>query len=300
MSKKHFPRAGGNAFVQTFYNDYGAPTTGDVYWVNSATGTDATTWGRSPEAPYASIAFAVANCTANNGDVVYVMPNHTETLVGAAQVSFTIAGVAVRGMGKGRQRPVVNYTTAAAASFDINAAGCSVDNLTFTPIGVAAVTAAVNVKAADFTITNCEFELANSTNQAALGILTTNAANRMIVQNCWFHGTNNAGTAAAIQIVGGTDLQLVNNIMQGAYTASIGGINQVTTTTVNCIVQFNYIQNFTASATKAMVFTSSSTGQISDNCMQILSGTAPITGAAMSWVGCNYYSATIATAGTLI
>jgi hypothetical protein len=34
--------------------------------------------------------------------------------------------------------------------------------------------------------------------------------------------------------------------------------------------------------------------------MQVLTGTAPIVGAAMSWVGRNYYAATIATAGTLI
>ena len=43
-----------------------------------------------------------------------------------------------------------------------------------------------------------------------------------------------------------------------------------------------------------------STGQISGNQMQILSGTAPITGDAMAWVGNNYYAAAIATAGTLI
>lgn len=47
-------------------------------------------------------------------------------------------------------------------------------------------------------------------------------------------------------------------------------------------------------------FAAGSTGMISDNRMQILSGTAPITAAGMSWVGGNYYAAALATAGTLI
>jgi hypothetical protein len=50
-----------------------------------------------------------------------------------------------------------------------------------------------------------------------------------------------------------------------------------------------------------MVFTASSTGQIAGNAMQILGGgTAPITGAAMSWVGPDYYASTIATGSTLV
>jgi hypothetical protein len=116
----------------------------------------------------------------------------------------------------------------------------------------------------------------------------------------WFHGTNNAGNTSAITIVGGTDIQIVQNTFFGAYTSGIGAINQITTTTVNCRVYDNTIQNYTASNTKAMVFTSASTGQIGSNKMQILSGTAPITGAAMSWTGGNSYAATIATAGTAI
>lgn len=302
MSKANFNRSGGNSRVTAFYSDPGLPTTGDVYYVNSVTGTDSTGYGRSPDNPYASIAFAVANCTASNGDVVYVMPLHVETVIAAAGVTFTKAGVSVRGMGTGRSRPVVNYTTAIAASFDIGSANCSVDNIVFTPIGFDAITAAVNISAAGVSITNCEFELANATNQAVLGILTTAAANRLLIQNCWFHGTVDAGTTAAITIVGGTDIRILDSNFIGAYTLGIGAINQITTTTVNCLVGRNTINNLTASSTKAMVFTASSTGQIFGNGLQVLSGTAPITGAAMSWVGspANYYAATIATGSTIV
>lgn len=302
--KTHFPRAGGNQWVQSFYNyaSTDGGVTGNVFYVNSATGTDSSGFGYSPEAPFASIAYAVGTaCAADNNDLVLVMPGHTETITGAAGVNMNVAGVTLRGLGTGRQRGTINYTTNAAASFDINAARCCIDNLTFTGMGVASVTAMVNVKAADCTIQNCEFEHANATNQAVDVIITTAAANRLYVNNCDFHGSANAGTAHCITIVGGTDLEVNNCNFQGAYNVSAGIVRIITTATVNLVVEYCTFQNSTASNTKAIVDTiTGSTGQIRNNTFQILSGTAPITGATFSWVGSNYYAATIATAGTLI
>src|SRR6185312_1241877 len=119
MSKTHFPRAGGNAWVQSFYGPHLVPDvglTGNVWYVSSATGTDSAGFGYSPEAPLATIAYAVGTAAvADNNDLVLVLPGHTETLVAAHTVLMNKAGVTVRGLGVGRQRPTVNYTTAAAA-----------------------------------------------------------------------------------------------------------------------------------------------------------------------------------------
>jgi hypothetical protein len=298
MSKTHFPRAGGTRWIDSFYRPPFA--VGNVFFVSSATGTDTAGYGFSPEAPFASIAFAITQCVANNGDLILVLPGHTETITAAAGVAVNVAGVTIQGLGAGRSRANVNYTTSASASFDITAANVLIDNLVFTPTGVASVTAAINVQAAGVTIQNCEIELATATNQAVLGVLTNASANRFTFQNNHVHGTNNAGTTAAVKLVGGSDIKILNNVFQGAYSAGVGAIQQTTTDTVNCIVYGNVIQNLTASSTKAMVFTSGSTGQISENLMQILSSTAPITGTAMSWVGANYYANALATAGTLI
>ncbi len=275
-------------------------TTGNVFYVNSSTGSDVAGNGQNPDAPFATINYAVTQCTDNNGDLIIVMPGHTETIIAAGGITVDKIGVKIVGIGRGRNRPVINYTTSAAGTFLVSAANAWIENVVFKPLGVASVVTAVSVTAADATFNLCEFELANGTNQAVAGITTTAAADRLTVQNCKFHGSNNAGTNAALVIVGGDSHFIFNNVFQGAYGQTVGAISQITTTTTNCIIQFNYIQNFTAGATKAITMTASSTGQISDNNMQILSGTAPITGAAMSWVGCNYYAATIATAGTLI
>ena len=81
----------------------------------------------------------------------------------------------------------------------------------------------------------------------------------------------------------------------GAYTTTLGAIDNATTAASQIFVGYNVIQNRTASSTKAMVFVAASTGFIINNHMQILSGVAPITGAAMSWGGPNTYASLIST-----
>lgn len=273
---------------------------GSVFFACSVTGTDAAGYGLSPDAPTATIDYAIGLCTAAKGDCIYVLPGHTETLTGAASVAADVSGISIIGLGTGRNRPVLNYTTAVGASLDVTAANVKLKNLVFTPIGFDAITAAINVTAADCVIEDCDMQHANATNQATLGILTSATGTRLTVRRSRFYGTSDAGTNAAIRIVGGDGHTIEDNTFSGAYASGTGPIENVTTACTNTIVRRNQIQNLTAACTKAMVFAAGSTGQISRNDMQILSGTAPITGAAMSWVGGNYYAAAVATAGTLI
>lgn len=273
-------------------------TSGKVFFVHSS-GSNGNS-GKDTAHPLATVAAAIAKCTADKGDTVLVMPGHTETLTAAAAIAVNVSGVRIVGLGTGRNRPVFNYTTAVGASFDVTAANALLVNLVFKPLGIDNVTAAVNVQAADCIIRACEFELANATNQAALGILTNASADRLVVEDCFFHGTSDAGTTNAIQVVGGDSIVIRRNYFHGAYASGSGAIQNVTTACTRAVIEGNVINNLTAACTKAMVFAAASTGQIARNYMQILSGTAPITGAAMSWVGGNYYAATIATAGTLV
>lgn len=271
-----------------------------ILFVCSVNGTNAAGGGQNPDNPLATIDYAIGLCTASKGDVIYAMPGHTETITAAAGVALDVAGVSIIGLGEGRNRPVISYTTVAGASLDVSAANTRIENVRFSVVGVDAVTAAINVTAANFTLRNCQMELADATNQAVLGILTTANGTRLTVEGCYFHGTADAGTVAAIRIVGGDGHKILNNIFIGAYTTTLGAIDNVTTACTNTHVIGNTINALTASSAKAMVFVSTSTGQISNNRMQILTGSAPITGAAMSWVGGNYYAATIGAAGTLI
>jgi hypothetical protein len=274
---------------------------GNVFFVQSTSSNagDSAGKGQTPDAPFASINYAVSQCTADQGDLVVVLPGHVETVTAAAGVALNVAGVTILGIGNGRQRPKVNFTTAAAASFDVTAARCSVENLYFKN-AVASQTAMINVQAADCTFRNCEFEHADASTQAALVFLGNASADRLQVRDSYFHGSTDAGTAAVISLVGGNDVQIVSNSIFGNYHASNGVIKNATTDCLRLLIERNAISNSTGSATKSIVLTGSSTGWIINNRLAILSGTAPIT-AAGGYVGGNYYVAAAGvTAGTLI
>ena len=249
---------------------------------------------------HATIDAAIGSCVASRGDVIYVMPGHTENITSATSLVCDVAGVTIRGLGEGALRPTLTWTTSTAATIPVSAANVTIDNMILDMTGVDAVVAGITPTATNFTLSNSYVINATATNQAVLCILTTAAAGRMKLLNNEFLGTTDAGTAAAVRIVGGNEHVIKGNRFYGAYTTSLGAIDNATTACLRVTIADNVIENATAISTKAMVFQAGSTGSITGNRMQILSGTAPITGAAMSWVGANYYAATIATAGTLI
>lgn len=300
--KTHPPQqaGSGNAWVNPLY-EYLQPV-GNIFYVCSTVSgaSNASGYGRSPESPFATLDYAIGLCNADSNDVIIVMATHVETITGAAGVAVDVAGITIIGMGEGRQRPRINYTTAAAASFDITAARCVIKNLYFTPIGVDAVTAAINISGADVVIDGIEMELADATNQAVLGILTAATATRLIVKNSYFHGSGDAGTAAAIRHASGNDVQIIDNVFFGNYTTTLGAIDNSAAVT-GLQIHRNKIANNTASAAKAFVAHGSTTGAFSENLMGVLTGTAPVTAAAMNNLGGGYYSAAAGvTAATLI
>lgn len=287
---------------------HGVPTTGRFYFVGKAAlsllqevqGMYPASYPDGSRLFHSTVKDAVAACTASRGDVIFVLPGHTEDVTSNTDLNVNVAGVSVIGLGTGNLRPTFTLKTATSALITISAANCGLYDVIVDGTGIDAIASMVSITAAGVTVKGNKFTLASATAQATLGILTTAAATDLSIVGNVFKGTNNAGCTAAIELVGGDNILIEGNYIQGAFTAGVGGITNITTDVTNLTVKDNLINNLTALSTKAMTFTSGSTGFISGNKMQILSGTAPITGAAMSWVGGNYYAATIATAGTLI
>src|SRR3990167_2616461 len=82
-------------------------TTGNVFFVDSGASlaVDDTAHGDSPERPFATLDYAVGQCTASNGDIIYVMPGHAETISADSGVDVDVAGVTIIGVGRGASRP---------------------------------------------------------------------------------------------------------------------------------------------------------------------------------------------------
>lgn len=250
--------------------------------------------------PKATIAGALLQCVAGRGDVIMVKPGHTENLSAAAALTLSVAGVAIIGLGSGITRPKLTFNTSTAAQLVVSAAQVTLQNFYLDCTGVDAVVSALSVTGADFQFLGNDVLLASASAQATAFLTSTAAADRMVIDGNRFRGTSDAGTNAALVIVGGDAHQITNNSFVGAYGSAVGAISNITTPMTGALIAGNFIQNLTAGNTKAITAVAGSTGSISNNRVQILSGTAPFTSAAMSWVGGNYYANAVATAGTLI
>ena len=172
----------------------------NVYFVdsNATLKDDVATAGRSADFPFATIDFAIGQCTAGQGDVIYVMPGHTETVSGAAGIDFDVADVKVIGLGWGANRPTITLS-AVASTVHVDAASIWIENLIFTVSADATIV--IDVDKADCTIKDCEFRN-SATKEAVTFIDITGAANgcdRARVLGCVFRAPG-AGTTQAIEL----------------------------------------------------------------------------------------------------
>lgn len=235
-----------------------------IYFVDSTNGSSHND-GHTPDRACATIDAAIGFCTANRGDMIVVLPGHTETVTAAAGIALDVAGVSIVGIGMGSKRPTVNFTTAVGASFKVTAANCAVMNLLFTG-GIDALTNPVHIQAADFKFLNCETR--DVTGQATDFIVTTAAADRLHIKNWLHNGATAAGADTAISIVGGDGIVIEDFSIWGNF--AVAAIENVTTACTNLRIGGgkgqNYIQNGLDSATVvAITLVATSTGSVGPN-----------------------------------
>ena len=150
--------------------------TGNVFYVDSAVGTDAVGYGTHPDAPFDTIDYAIGKCTANQGDVIIVLPGHAETVSAAAGIDADVAGITIVGLGAGESRPIVTFSTAAGADLDVDAANITICNILFKN-NVASQTAMIDVNATDLLMEDCELREAAATQALTYIDLNGGAAN---------------------------------------------------------------------------------------------------------------------------
>ena len=202
-------------------------TTGKVFFVDSVTGLNGNS-GLEPALPFATIDYAVGKCTASKGDIIFVMPGHTETITAAGGLALDVAGVTIIGLGTVGSRPKLNFITSTGASMKVTAASCEMSNVNFTG-GLDALTNPIHVQAADFRLQNWRWT--DVTGQATDVVLTTAAADRMELSNFIFNGATAAGTNAGIALVGGDGISIHDFTMDGNF--AVGGIDVRTTATTD-------------------------------------------------------------------
>jgi len=265
MPLTNYP-SGVSSFGMPLVGGAGVATTGNVFFVSSvASGrSNSTAAGRDPSTPFATLDYAIGQCTASNNDVIYVMPGHVETIATAAGVAVDVAGIAIVGMGRGSLRPTMNFT-ATGSTFAITAANILITNILFTG-GIDAIVTPITIAAADVELISIETR--DVTGQAIDWITTTAAANRLHIRN-WTHaGALLPGADTAISIVGGDGIDIENFRIFGNF--AVAAIENVTTASTNLIIgggdTVNYIQNsLDNAAVVAVTLVATATGFIGPN-----------------------------------
>lgn len=202
---------------------------GNLFFVDSgnANASDDANAGTS-KIPFSTMNFADSQCTANNGDHVFVMPGHTETVTAAAGLASSTAGVEWWSLGHGSDRATINFTTVVGADFDMDAANVRLHNFLFTG-GIDALTGPIDVNAADCALIDCETR--DVTGQTTDFIVTDAGADRFSLLDWTHRGAAGAGADTAISIVGGDNIVVIPKFVDGNF--AVAAIENVTTAAVN-------------------------------------------------------------------
>ena len=175
---------------------------GTIYYVDSGVSTSGagTSWALAKT----TLDAAIALCTANDGDIIYVAPGHAETI---STITLDVAGITIIGLGSGTDRPTFTFN-GATDEIIVDAANITVLNIRCVPT-IADVANAFDLQDESdyFTIIGCEFpEPVTATHEfTTVFQLVTGADNVTIAYNTWINqaatpGANNFidGGAAAI------------------------------------------------------------------------------------------------------
>lgn len=221
----------------------------------------------------------------NKGDVIYVLPGHTESVSSADYFSHTGAasGFSVIGLGSGNQRPVFNWTVAGSTwlldTAGVEVANCRLNLAGADATGTLTVTTPITVSAAGCRIAGCEINWGQSTDNgcgSTLGAIAVVAGTRFEFVNNYCPSLDTAGTlpVSFLSLNGADDALIAGNVIYGGTTATtVGAIHCVTTASLRVRILNNIVQNLVASSTKAISSAVSGvTGTLAGNMLRVNSG----------------------------
>jgi len=189
---------------------------GNIYWVHN-TGTDSPGNGSNPDSPLATIDYAIGLCTANQGDVIYVLPGHEETVTSA--ITCDVAGVSIVGIGEGLLRPKVTGNGTIDV-FNVTAANVRIENIQFPAPETDNQTSDINIAAAGCVVRNT-YHIGSQTAKNKTDIITITAAgNDFLIDGVRVYNTT-VDCVSAISIEGACARGEIRNCnIQGTFSTA--------------------------------------------------------------------------------
>lgn len=242
--------------------------TGNVFFVDANAAQSGTTagYGTHPDKAFSTIDAAINACFADQGDVIYVLPGHTETLADATSLVPDVDGVSIVGLGVGAARPTL---TLSATGSNIPISGDSVvfKNFLITTVGTINVSLAITVTGDDCVVEDVEMREASTISQIVVGLFL-NVALRVKVRRFVFLGLAGDATVTAIRMTGSTGLEIEGCRLVGNFQGSedaTGAIQSLTTLNVDIDIHHNRVENRDGTSEAGIVFVATDTGFVWEN-----------------------------------
>lgn len=227
---------------------------------------------------HATIDAAIGSCVASRGDVIYVMPGHTEAVT-STSIALDVAGVSIIGLGSGALKPTLTFG-ATDSRINVTAANCTLQNLRFTAGIGDVVTAVLHATAAQNTrYIDIEFYATstfNFINGYTLG--AANISDGCLWQRNYLRTADAGQLALCITGAAHNDLKFYDNYV--VHAAAAAGL--LTAGAVNLLgldVRRNFVQTGqTDGSVGVLVITTStaSSGCIVDNDMKTADAAANV------------------------
>src|SRR3990167_3644184 len=200
---------------------------GKAYYVDN--GVDASD-GTSPDTAMGTLLEGNNKCTANQGDVVFLLPGHAETV--SAATALTIAGVRYIGLGEGDDRPTITFDTANTAGYTSAVANLYFENIVFVANFLSIAAAFVLSTAKGCKFVNCEFRDTSGVLNFLQCVKSTGAANtvdRLTMIGCRWNGLGTPSVRSLVLTANDIDgLTLIGNVVTLARTATDASLVTVT------------------------------------------------------------------------
>lgn len=236
----------------------------------------------------------LARCRSGMGDIVYVLPGHTENVATADAMSSLVAGTQIISAGRpgATNNPTLTWT-AAAATFLLDVADVSIIGMNLNFAGVADCAAPITVTGAGCSMLGNHIILQDDavSFQCAKGVTVSTGAHQFLfagntmLSDSEDDDANVAGGAINIgAAVEGN--KIVGNVISYACVGDTVGIIDVTGTVVNLLVADNLIRQLASNAAFGIIL-DAGTGWCVRNQIRITENVAP-TSAGVSVAGGTY------------
>lgn len=196
-----------------------------------------------------TLAAGLARCRAGKGDVVFVLPGHTETVSTTTMLDALVSGTQIIGcapFGSGLMPTFTFAGTTNTSTWTVDDANVTIANIKFNCDGADSIDTPLVVTAAGFRLEGCLVNLGSSTTLDCDTFLTLGAGstNAYIVNNK-MQSTSTAVNTNVISITAAVDgITIAGNFIRTTLSSATGGVIQIGAAATNLDIHHNVIRNF--------------------------------------------------------